>query len=202
MTNKERYKQAFSPLHASEPILLEGTSMEKTNRRFKLRPALAAGLAAAVIVSCMGVAYAADLGGIQEKVRVWFGGKDVEATVVDTSTDDCGAYEFTMIGPDGEAVTRSAGGTAIADDGTQRPLSAQEVAEEFAVEVVKKDDGTVWIYDHDQAFDVTDYLADGQTKFTLEAEGKTVYYEILNESLGYTRLFDAAGPLDEYVRLG
>ncbi len=202
MTNKERYKQAFSPLHASEPILLEGTSMEKTNKRFKPRPALAAGLAAAVIVSCMGAAYAADLGGIQEKVRVWFGGKDVEATVVDTSTDDCGAYEFTMIGPDGEAVTRSAGGTAIGDDGTQRPLSAEEIAEGFATEVVKKDDGTVWIYDHDQAFDVTGYLADGQTKFTLEAEGKTVYYDIFSESLGYTRLFDAAGPLDEYVKLG
>ena len=201
MTNQERYRQAFSPLHASEPILLEGTSMEKTDKRFKLRPALAAGLAAAVIVSCMGAAYAADLGGIQETVRLWFGGESVEATVVDNSTEDCGAYEFTMTGPDGETVTRGAGGTAIDEDGTRRPLTAEEIAEGFATEVVEKADGTVWIYDHDQAYDITDYLAGDQKKFTLEADGKTVYYEFFDEDLSHTRLFDAASPLDEYVKL-
>lgn len=176
--------------------------MEKTNRTFKLRPVLAAGLAAAVIVSCMGAAYAADLGGIQETVRLWFSGKEVEAQVVDTSDGVHSGYQFTMTGPDGETVTRSAGGTAIADDGTERPMTAQEVAEGFATEVVKEDDGTVWLYDHDQAFDITDYLAAGQRKFTLEAEGRTVYYEFREDDLGYARLYDEpASPLEEYVQL-
>lgn len=202
MTNKERYKQAFSALHASQPILSEETNMEKTNKRFKLRPALAAGMAAALIVGCMGAAYAADLGGIQETVRVWFGGSAVEAQVVDHSTDTVGAYDFTMSGPDGEVVTRSAGGTSIDDDGTQHPMSAQEVAQEFATEVVEKDDGTVWLYDHDQAYDITGYLAGGQSKFVLEVDGKAVYYHFFGEDLSYTRFFEATGPVDEYVPLG
>lgn len=204
MTNQERYKQAFSALHASQPILLEETNMEKTNKRFKLRPALAAGMAATLIVGCMGAAYAADLGGIQETVRLWFGGSAVDAQVVDHSTDTVGSYDFTMSGPDGEMVTVGAGGTVIDDDGTQHPMTAQEVAQEFAAEVVEKDDGTIWLYDHDQAYDITDYLAGGQYQFALEVEGKAVYYqfEFAGEDLScYTRLFEATGPLEEYIQL-
>ncbi len=206
MTNKERYKQAFSTLHASQPILLEETNMEKTNKRFKMRPALAAGLAAALIVGCMGVAFAADVGGIQETVRLWFGGSEVEAQVVKTSGDDdsWGSYEFTLPGSDGENVVRGAGGVAIGADGAEHPMTAQEVAEHLATEVDRKDDGTVWLYDHDQAYDITGYLADGQGKFVLTVDGKAVYYDFAAED-GYqthSRTYSPDSPVDEYVPLG
>lgn len=64
MTNREKYKQAFSVLHASDPIILEEKTMEKRNLKFHLRPALAAAMAAALLVGGMGAAYAADVGGI------------------------------------------------------------------------------------------------------------------------------------------
>ncbi len=204
MTNKEWYRRAFSTLHASEPILLEGTNMEKTNRHFKMRPALAAGLAAALIVGCMGAAYAADLGGIQETVRMWFGGQSVEAQVEDHSTQDVGAYTFTVPGPDGQSVTRSVGGTAIAPDGARRPMSAQELAEDFATEVVETEDGAVWLYDHDKSYDITGHLADGQTRLTLEADGHTVYYDFDledGEILSYTRLLDSVDAPEAYLPL-
>lgn len=206
MTNKERYKQAFSTLHASQPILLEETNMEKTDKRFKMRPALAAGLAAALIVGCMGVAYAADLGGIQETVRMWFGGKEVEAQVVDISKDDdrWGAYQFTMPGPDGENVTVGGGGVNIEADGTERPMAPEEVAQGFATSVEKKEDGTVWLYDHDQSYDITDYLANGQGQFALEVEGKAVYYDFTDLERGgltHSRLYEATGPVEDYIQL-
>ena len=204
MTNKERYKQAFSCLHASQTISLEGSTMKnKKDLKFHLRPALAACLAAAAIVGCMGVAYAANVGGIQETFQMWFGGSAVEATVEDTGKDGFDAYQFTMTDPNGKTVTRCAGGVTVGEDGVERPLTAQEVAEGLATNVERKIDGTVWIYDHDQAFDITDYLANGQLKFTLEANGETVYYEFIAQGLaGHTRTYTPEGPVEDYLKLG
>lgn len=199
MTNKERYKQAFSTLHASQPILLEETNMEKTDKRFKMRPALAAGLAAALIVGCMGAAYAADLGGIQETVRMWFGGKEVEAQV--TGGTDGGAYQFTIPGTDGEDTVVGGGGVEIGNDGVERPLSAQEVAQEFAHYVEQKEDGTTWLYDHDQSYDITGYLAAGQGKFTLEVDGQAVYYDFDLDTMTHSRFHEATGPVEDYIQL-
>ncbi len=204
MTNKERYRRAFSTLHASYPVSWEEKTMEKTNRHFKMRPALAAGLAAVLLVGCAGAAYAANVGGIQQTVRMWLGGQSVEAQVEDHSTQDVGAYTFTVPGPDGQSVTRSVGGTAIAPDGARRPMSAQELAEDFATEVVETEDGAVWLYDHDKSYDITAHLADGQTRLTLEADGHTVYYDFAledGEILSYTRLLDSVDAPEAYLPL-
>lgn len=79
MTNKERYKQAFSVLHASDDMILEVTDMEKRKRAYT-KKVLAAGAAAAILFGSMTAAYAADVGNIQERLTMWFHGEEVEVT--------------------------------------------------------------------------------------------------------------------------
>ncbi len=207
MTNKERYKQAFSSLHASRSISLEETTMKKSNLKFHLRPALAACLAAAAIVGCMGVAYAANVGGIQETIRIWFNGEQVEADVVDITGTGDGGYQFNLhpgSGGDVDSTTISGGGIAIEDDGTQRPLTAQEVAEQFDGVVDTGEDGRVYIYDRDKAVDITDHLTEGKCKVVLEVDGKNVYYTIEDNGGGgwsYTRTYAPKDPVEDYIKL-
>lgn len=208
MTNKERYKQAFSSLHASRTISLEESNMKnKKDLKFHLRPALAACLAAAAIVGCMGVAYAANVGGIQETIRIWFNGEQMEADVVDITGTGDGGYQFTLRPETDEGITDVtivSGGVAIEDDGTERPLTAQEVAEQFDGVVDTGEDGRVYIYDRDKAVDITDHLTEGKCKVALEVDGKNVYYTIEDNGSGgwsYTRTYAPKDPVEDYIKL-
>lgn len=199
MTNRERYKQAFSALHASDDISLEVNGMKKANLKFSMKPVLAVCLCVAVLVSCAGAAYAADLGGIRETIRVWFGGKQVDATV--TENED--GYGFT-VHLDGETKTFGGGGVAIEGDGTERPLTAEEVLADFNTQIDTDENGRVWLYHFEQSYDITDFLTGGTCKLSLEKDGETLYFDIENEN-GAVGSFsmspDPTGSLADYTRL-
>ena len=63
MTNKERYKQAFSVLHTSDQFSVEVENMSRLNKKHNMK------VAAAVLAGCIllaggtGTAYAANVGG-------------------------------------------------------------------------------------------------------------------------------------------
>ena len=59
MTNKEKYKQAFSVLHASGNDSLEGMEMEKKKSAYLMKKTMAACAAVAIVLGSMTVAYAA-----------------------------------------------------------------------------------------------------------------------------------------------
>lgn len=64
MTNKEKYKQAFSVLHTSDISEGEVKYMAKLKKQQKMKLAAAA-IAVCVIVGGTGTAYAANVGGIR-----------------------------------------------------------------------------------------------------------------------------------------
>ena len=71
MTNKEKYKQAFSVLHTSDNFILEVEKMASINRKHQMRTLVASLIVCLIIMTGGGTAYAMDIGGIQYKVQMW-----------------------------------------------------------------------------------------------------------------------------------
>lgn len=175
MTNKERYKRTFSTLHASgKRLVMEETAMkrEKRSRFARLAPAFAA-LVLAVAVSTG--AYASDVGHIQRKLQVWIHGDQTEA-VLETEN---GHYTLTYEDEKGEVHETQGGGVAIEADGTERPLTEEELMEHLdAPDVEYREDGSVWIYYHGQSLDITDRFEDEVCYVKLVDPEKTLYVTV------------------------
>ena len=103
MTNKEKYKQAFSVLHTSDISEGEVKYMAKLKKQQKMKLAAAA-IAVCVIVGGTGTAYAANVGGIQRTIQLWMHGDQTSATL-DLNTDN-GSYSLEYKDTDGNTVTQ------------------------------------------------------------------------------------------------
>ena len=188
MTEKERFQRAFAPLHASPDTMTE--VMKMTERRMKrpaLRRAATIGLAAALVLALGSVAYASDLGGIQRTVQLWLNGEMTDATL----TVNEGSYTLRYPEKDGTEREMGGGGVAFEPDGTERPLTEEEMLEHLnAPEVVYEDDGTVMIYYRGQSLDITDrFDENGLCHALLRDEqdgGKTLFVTIrYNDGYSY-----------------
>ena len=127
MAEKERFQRAFAPLHASPDTMTEVMKMiEQKKSRNVFRKTVAMGLAAVLVLALGGIAYAADLGGIQRTVQLWIHGDQTEAVM----TVEAGQYTLDYIDENGEKQQRGGGGVAIAEDGTERPLTEEELMED------------------------------------------------------------------------
>ena len=177
MTNKEKYKRTFSALHASGNDFMEEEIMKK--RKDKYMKKIVAAAAAVVIVSgSMTAAYAADLGGIQEKLTMWFHGEETEVNVNRLSEN---SYKYTFTDSDGKAQEFVAGGVEIDDQGNERPATAQEVLEATSDEVVFSDSGRIYLYYNRQQkkADITElFNKKGVCRVSAKDGGRTVYYDI------------------------
>ena len=80
MTNKEKYKQAFSALHSPNEMNMEVEKMKMINKKARFRVAAAAIMVGLLMVGGGGVAYAADIGGIQRTVQLWIEGDQTDVT--------------------------------------------------------------------------------------------------------------------------
>ena len=177
MTEKERFQGAFAPLHASPDTLTEVMKMtEQKTKKSALRRAVTLGLAAALVLALGSVAYASDLGGIQRTVQLWFKGDQTDAVI----TVDPGHYTLHYTDKDGVERETGGGGVAFEPDGTERPLTEEELLEHLNwPEVEEKEDGTVTVYYLDQSLDVTDkFDEDGVCYVQLEGGEKTIYMTI------------------------
>lgn len=187
MTNKERYKQAFSALPSSQQFHLEEAEMTQIHKKHKKNIAVAAAIACAVIIGGSGTAYAADIGGIQEKISIWLYGKQTEVNVTENGN---GGYTFTYDRGNGTEGMSAYGGVSINEDGSQTWLTADELAEQInnSASVEKDADGKVWVYYYDQKQDITDLLEkDDICRITMTHEGKTIHLDISkNENGGYS----------------
>lgn len=176
MTNRERYKQAFSAIHAPAPFILEVEKMKKAGKKHTVKSMI---VAAAVCIMVMGSAtavYAADVGGIQRAIQLWIQGDKTQATI---EFDGNGHYSMQYADSDGNIKQQAGGGVAIEDDGTERPLSEEELLEKLATpEVEYADDGTVTVYWLDQAIDITDKFEDDVCYVKLVNGDKTVYMTV------------------------
>lgn len=186
MTNKERYKQAFSALHPSNPIKLEERPMKKNHTHLILRPVAAVLTTVILLFGCAGVAYAADVGGIRTTIQSWFRGKEASFDVVEKKP---GEYEF-QIQQDGQTHIMGGGGVEYDQFGNEKPLSAEDVAQTLSEMICQKDDGSIWLYYKNYAIDISKYMTEDGCKLLLNDNGEKQYYDISaveNGGCGYSR---------------
>lgn len=177
MTNKEKYKQAFSVLHSPDDLVLEVEKIMTIKKRTLIK---AAAIITGVCILTAGggtIAYAADVGGIQRTIQLWIEGDQTDVTF---EYDPSGSYEISYQAKDGTMQEFGGGGVAIEDDGTERPLTESELLEELnAPDVRYLEDGTVWIYYYDQEIEITDRFKDGVCYAKVSNGDETLYMTIL-----------------------
>ena len=188
MTNKEKYKQTFDALAASGDFQMEVDNMSRLNRKHKLKT-IAAAIAACLIVTIgTGTAYAADVGGIQRKVQMWIHGDQTDVTL---KIDSDGSYTGKYTDKDGNEKEFGGGGVAYEWNGTERPLTEEEIMEEMnAPDVEYEDDGKVMLYYKNQSVDITDkFDKDGVCYVKLE-DGDGVLYVTVKYNNGFSTSSD------------
>ena len=187
MTDKEKFQKIFEKLHASPDVITEVLSMSEERKVVSINKKrsmyrVAATVAAMIIVVGSGsVAYAMDLGGIQRIVQIWIHGEQTDAVF----TVDEGEYTLEYKDKEGDTVQQSGGGIAFEADGTERPLTEEELWEEVtAPEVEYKEDGTVWVYYKNQKLNITDKFENEICYLQLE-DGDEVKYLTIKYQNGY-----------------
>lgn len=176
MTNKEKYKQAFSVLHSSRIVSMEEERMMIMRKKARFQAAAAAVIVCLAFAGGGSIAYAADLGGIQWKVQVWIHGDPTDA---DFTYNPNGTYTLSYPKEDGSVESLQGGGVAIEDDGTECPLSGEELLEELDHPMVEYDeDGTVWVSYRDQKLDITDQFQDGICYVKISTGEETLYVTV------------------------
>ncbi|WP_324823919.1 hypothetical protein [Sinanaerobacter sp. ZZT-01] len=175
MTNKEKYKQAFSAIHIADEFSLEVRKMTHINRKKKFIQ-MVAGIACVLLVGGSTVAYATDLGGIQRTVQLWIHGDQTEVTIDFTGN---GRYDMEYSDSDGNASHQSGGGVAFNPDGSERPLTEDEIMDYLDDPDVRyEDDGSVWIYYFDQKIDITNKFNDNVCYVQISNGDETLYMTI------------------------
>ena len=175
MTNKERYQRTFSTLHASEDFLMEVTPVKRTGNVRKNR-IVALCAAIALIAALATTAYAVDLGGIRRTVQIWLHGDQTDAIL----EIDNGNYTVTYEDETGEVKEMGGGGVASDMFGKERPLTEEEIIEHLDMpDVEYPEDGSVWVYYHDQKLEITDkFNEDGICYVQLKNGDETLYLTI------------------------
>ena len=118
--------------------------MKQTAKQYRLRKAVVLAAACAMVIGSASIAYAADVGGIQRTVQLWLHG---EQTAVTIEFDGAGGYNMEYTDEEGNVRYGGGVGVAIEADGTERPLSEEELLGTLSgPDVEYRDDGSVWVY--------------------------------------------------------
>ena len=173
MTNRETYKQAFSALHPSGNIHLEGTAMKSNRIHFIIRPVAAVLACVILLFGCATVAYAADIGGIRTTIQTWVHGKQTPVDVTEVG----GGYKFSY-SEGGETKSVTGGGIAFDQNGNEIPLTPEEIAEATFEEIGRQADGRIWLYYKSYAIDITDHMTGAGCRLVLDDGGAKVYFDI------------------------
>lgn len=181
MTNKERYQRAFSVLRASGDPIMEVKTMKRTTKRYIPRFA-AVCAAVALTFGLSAVAYAADIGGIQRTVQIWFRGEQTDAVL---ALGD-GEYALDFHDAEGNPHEIHGGGVAIEPDGQERSLTDEEILEHLRMpEVEYGDDGSVWVYFQDQKLEITDKFDENGICYVLLKDGTGDLYMTVKYDNGF-----------------
>ncbi|MGN0513801.1 MAG: hypothetical protein ACI4GD_05935 [Lachnospiraceae bacterium] len=90
-----------------------------------------------------------------------------------------GTYTLSYTDDDGKEINRSGGGVALNPDGTERPLTEEELLDHInSPEVTYEEDGTVWVYYLNQKLEITDKFEDGICYVKLSGSGDTIYMTV------------------------
>lgn len=173
MTNREKYKQAFSAINSKSNRCLTLEEMKYKNKQHKIKTMVASIATCVMIISSATVAYATNVGGIQRTIQLWIHGDKTAATI---EFDGNGTYSMDYVDKDKNVKSQSGGGVSFGPDGTEIPLSDEEIlAHLIAPEVWYEEDGTVYIYWFDQKVNITDKF-ENDTCYIKLVNGKDILY--------------------------
>ncbi|MEA4955122.1 MAG: hypothetical protein VB096_06365 [Pseudoflavonifractor sp.] len=176
MTNRGKYKQAFSAIHISDEFSLEVSQMTNTSKKHKFNQMVAGIAACVLLVGGSTVAYAADLGGIQRTIQLWIHGDQTEVTI-DFNAD--GSYGMEYSDSEGNLIQQGGGGVSFNPDGSERPLTEDEILDHLNDPDVRyEDDGSVWIYYFNQKINITDKFDDNVCYVQVSNGSETLYMTI------------------------
>lgn len=176
MTNKQRYKQAFSVLQTSKNFSLDIEKIIMLNKKRTMKTVAAVVAGCFLLVAGFSTTYAINLGGIQRAIQLWIHGDQTDATITINSD---GSYNVPYMNEDGEITELGGGGIAIENDGSERLLTDEELIQHLnEPDVEYKDDGTVWVYYYDQKIDITDKFEDGICYVKISNGNETIYMTI------------------------
>ena len=143
--------------------------------------------AAVILVFSMSiVCYAEDVGGIRRTIQLWIHG-DQTTAVLDIQN---GEYTIHYEDADGTPHEQSGGGVAFNPDGSERPLTDEEIMEHVMEEarmpeIDYRKDGSVWVYYMDQAMEITDNFNSDGICFIQLKNGSDVLYLTVKYQSGY-----------------
>lgn len=182
MIDKQQYQRTFGVLHASGDFLKEDITMQ-TTKHFSMRKVSLLCAAVILIFSISTVCYAADVGGLRRTIQLWIHGDQTDAIM---EIQD-GQYQVTYEDQQGNLHQQSGGGIAIEPDGSERPVTEEEILDHLNnPEVEYKDDGTVWVYYRNQSLEITDrFDADGVCYVQLK-NGDDILYLTVRYQDGYS----------------
>ena len=174
MSNKEKYKKAFSVLNSSCDFTLEEKRMNRIKREIAHKNLLIAAAALLLLVVGSGTAYAKDVGGIQETVKLWVHGNETDVSY--EFNEDEGTYVKTYVDENGKEVQED----ASAWHGDHTPLTVEELieSEHDSASVEKTDDGKFMLYFQNKAVDITDKFTDGKCYIHVVGEEGEKYVEV------------------------
>lgn len=178
MTNREKYKNAFSVLEPSDNISWEVKKMKALKKKKMKKAAVAAVAVVGILALGSGSAYAANIGGIQRQIQIWTHGEQTEATI---TFDGKGGYTQSYVDEDGNVCESGGGGVAYDIFGRERPLTEEELMEEALTDdlQVMQEDGKTMIYFRDQVIDITDKFEDGVCYIEVDGGDKHYYVSVL-----------------------
>ena len=150
--------------------------MKTKFRHSRLRAAAILAAACFLLVGSASAAYAADVGGIQRTVQLWIHGDQTTAAVQLTGD---GRYTMEYTDESGQRRQISGGGVAFNPDGSERPLTEEELLEYLSrPEVEYREDGSVWVHRLGQSVDITGRFEDGLCYVKLENGGEALYLTV------------------------
>ena len=164
------------------PVAKDGQPSERTENMkgnsVKSRRVIGIILAACLVFTLAVTAYAADIGGIRRLIQIWLYGEQTTAVL------DVQNGQYTLTDEEGSFI-RGGGGVAIEPDGSERPLTEEEILEHLdQPEVDHKEDGTIWVYYRGQKIEITDrFDADGYCYLELR-NGTEILYATIERNGG------------------
>lgn len=198
MTDKERYQRAFKALHASDKIYWEADKMMERKNKI-MKKVVAAGAAIVLVSGSMTAAYAADIGGIQQKLTMWFHGEQTEVTAREHGEN---SYKYTFTDEEGKKQEFVAGGVTIDDSGNEHPISAQEILDDFTDRISASDNGKIYLFyfDKQQKIDITDLFGNEDVcRVAVKDGNKIAYFKIFGVEDGYEKTFEKPEDAQDYT---
>lgn len=123
---------------------------------------------------------------IRRTIQLWIHG-DQTTAVMDIQN---GEYTITYEDADGTPREQAGGGVVVNPDGSERPLTDEEILEHMMEEAKRpevdyKKDGSVWVYYMNQAMEITDKFNSDGICFIQLKNGSDILYLTVKYQNGY-----------------